>query len=76
MGGMSTAPSAENAAIFKARTNKWFAGLAWIVAGAGLVSTALSGQAEAVSGTGPLLLTAYLGWCCSGVRPLWSTTPA
>ena len=62
MGGMSTAPSAENAAIFKARTNKWFAGLAWIVAGAGLVSTALSGQAEAVSGTGPLLLTAYLGW--------------
>jgi hypothetical protein len=62
MGGMSTAPSAESAEIFKARTNKWFAGLAWAVAGAGLVSTALSGQAEAVSGTGPLLLTAYLGW--------------
>lgn len=62
MGGMSTAPHAENAAIFKARTNKWFAGLAWLIAGVGLVSTALSGGAEAVPGIGPLLLIAYLGW--------------
>jgi hypothetical protein len=59
---MSTAPHAENAAIFRARTNKWFAALAWLVAGIGLVTTALSGQIEAVSGTGPLLLIAYLGW--------------
>lgn len=59
---MSTEPHAENAAIFKARTNKWFAGLAWLVAGAGLVSTAVTGGAGSMLGTGPLLLIAYLGW--------------
>jgi hypothetical protein len=59
---MSTAPHAENAVIFKARTNKWFAGLAWLVAGVGLAGTAVTGGAGSMLGTGPLLLIAYLGW--------------
>lgn len=59
---MSTAPHAENAVIFKARTNKWFAALAWLVAGVGLVSTAATGGAASMLGIGPLLLIAYLGW--------------
>ena len=39
MGGMSTVPAAGNVEIFKARTNKWFAWLAWAVAVVGLVVT-------------------------------------
>src|SRR6476620_1411881 len=59
---MSTAPHAENTEIFKARTNKWFAGLSWLVAGVGLAGIALAGGAGALTGAGPLLLIAYLGW--------------
>ena len=59
---MSTVPHAGNAAIFKARTSKWFAGLSWLVAAVGLVNTAVTGGAGAMLGTGPLLLIAFLGW--------------
>ena len=59
---MSTAPHAENAEVFKARTNRWFAGLSWLVAGLGIAGIALTGGAGALIGAGPLLLIAYLGW--------------
>jgi hypothetical protein len=59
---MSTVPHAGNAAIFKARTNKWFAGFSWIVAAAGLAGLVVAGGMPALTGAGPLLLIAYLGW--------------
>jgi hypothetical protein len=62
MGGMSSAPHAGHVEVFKARTNKWFAGLAWAVAGFGLVVTAATAGPAALAGTAPLLLIAFLGW--------------
>src|SRR6476660_9041736 len=62
MGGMSTEPAAGNVEIFKARTNKWFAGLAWTVAVVGLVVTVAAAGPAALTGTAPLLLIAMLGW--------------
>lgn len=62
MGGMSTAPDAGNVEIFKARTNKWFAGLAWGVGLLGLVVTVASAGPAGLLGTAPLLLVAFLGW--------------
>ena len=59
---MSTVPHAGNAAIFKARTNKWFAGFSWFVAAAGLAGLVVAGGPGALSGVWPLLLIAYLGW--------------
>lgn len=59
---MSTLPHAGNAAIFKARTNKWFAGFSWLVAAAGLAGLVVAGGFPALSGAAPLLLIAYLGW--------------
>jgi hypothetical protein len=59
---MSTVPHAGNAAIFKARTNKWFAGFSWFVAAAGLAGLVVAGGISALAGAGPLLLIAYLGW--------------
>src|SRR6476620_6857877 len=59
---MSTVPHAGNAAIFKARTNKWFAGFSWFVAAAGLAGLVVAGGMPALAGAGPLLLIAYLGW--------------
>ena len=62
MGGMSTVPDAGNVEIFKARTNKWFAGLAWGVGLLGLVVTVASAGPAGLLGTAPLLLVAFLGW--------------
>ncbi|MFC7850617.1 PH domain-containing protein [Arthrobacter sp. NPDC057388] len=59
---MSTVPHAGNAAIFKARTNKWFAGFSWFVAAAGLAGLLVAGGLPAMAGSWPLLLIAYLGW--------------
>lgn len=59
---MSTVPAAGNVEIFKARTNKWFAWLAWTVAVIGLVVTVASAGPAALPTTGPLLLIALLGW--------------
>jgi hypothetical protein len=59
---MSTLPHAGNAAIFKARTNKWFAGFSWFVGAAGLAGLLMAGGVAALAGAGPLLLIAYLGW--------------
>ncbi|WP_083706349.1 PH domain-containing protein [Arthrobacter sp. QXT-31] len=59
---MSTVPHAGNAVIFKARTNKWFAGFSWFVAAAGLAGLMVAGGPGALSGVWPLLLIAYLGW--------------
>ncbi|MDP9692857.1 UNVERIFIED_ORG: hypothetical protein J2X79_000386 [Arthrobacter globiformis] len=59
---MSTVPHAGNAAIFKARTNKWFAGFSWFVAAAGLAGLVVAGGVPALAGAAPLLLIAYLGW--------------
>lgn len=59
---MSTVPHAGNAAIFKARTNKWFAGFSWFVAAAGLAGLVVAGGVPALTGAAPLLLIAYLGW--------------
>lgn len=59
---MSTVPHAGNAVIFKARTNKWFAGFSWFVAAAGLAGLVVAGGPGALSGVWPLLLIAYLGW--------------
>ncbi|APX04595.1 hypothetical protein BWQ92_17290 [Arthrobacter sp. QXT-31] len=55
-------PHAGNAVIFKARTNKWFAGFSWFVAAAGLAGLMVAGGPGALSGVWPLLLIAYLGW--------------
>ncbi|HKS03589.1 MAG TPA: PH domain-containing protein [Arthrobacter sp.] len=59
---MSTVPHAGNAAIFKARTNRWFAGFSWFVAAAGLAGLVVAGGLPALAGASPLLLIAYLGW--------------
>ncbi|XAS66315.1 PH domain-containing protein [Micrococcaceae bacterium Sec5.7] len=59
---MSTVPHAGNAEIFKARTNKWFAWISWLVAAFGLLVTVLTGGPGALVGAGPLLLIAFLGW--------------
>jgi len=59
---MSTVPHAGNAAIFKARTNKWFAGFSWFVAAAGLAGLVVAGGLPALAGAWPLLFIAYLGW--------------
>ena len=62
MGGMSTVPDAGNVEIFKARTNKWFACLAWAVAAVGIAATVASAGAAGLLSTAPLLLIAFLGW--------------
>lgn len=59
---MSTGSHAENEEVFKARTNKWFALLSWLVAGVGVAVTAATGGPGALVGTMPLLLLAFLGW--------------
>ena len=59
---MSSAPHAGHVEIFKARTNKWFAGLAWAVAAFGIVVTAVTAGPGMLAGTAPLLLIALLGW--------------
>jgi hypothetical protein len=59
---MSTVPHAGNAATFKARTNRWFAGFSWFVAAAGLAGLVVAGGLPALAGASPLLLIAYLGW--------------
>ncbi|WP_426996467.1 PH domain-containing protein [Pseudarthrobacter sp. N5] len=59
---MSTVPHAGNVEIFKARTNKWFACLSWLVAAFGLAVTVSTGGPEALVGAGPFLLIAFLGW--------------
>ncbi|MDQ0755627.1 hypothetical protein QFZ61_001614 [Arthrobacter sp. B3I4] len=62
MGGMSTVPDAGNVEIFKARTNKWFAWLAWAVAAFGLAVTVASAGPAGLLSSPPLLLIAFLGW--------------
>ncbi len=62
MGSMSSAPYAGKVEIFKARTNKWFALLAWMVAAAGIVGAVASGGPGALAGIAPLVLVAFLGW--------------
>jgi hypothetical protein len=59
---MSSVPHAGNVEVFKARTNKWFAWLSWLVAALGLAVTAAAGGPAALLGTGPLLLIGFLGW--------------
>ncbi|HSL35654.1 MAG TPA: PH domain-containing protein, partial [Arthrobacter sp.] len=59
---MSSAPHAGTVEIFKARTNAWFAWLSWSVAALGIVVTVITGGLEALAGTAPLLLIAFLGW--------------
>lgn len=62
MGGMSSVPDAGNVEIFKARTNKWFAWLAWAVAAFGVAVTVASAGIAGLLSTAPLLLIAFLGW--------------
>lgn len=59
---MSSAPHAGKVEVFKARTNKWFAWLAWAVAAFGIVVTAATAGPGALPGTAPLVLIAFLGW--------------
>ena len=59
---MSSAPHAGKVEVFKARTNKWFAWLAWAVAAFGIVVTAVTAGPGALPGTAPLVLIAFLGW--------------
>jgi hypothetical protein len=59
---MSSAPHAGNVEVFKARTNKWFALLAWAVAAFGVVATVAAAGPWALGGAAPLLLIAFLGW--------------
>jgi hypothetical protein len=59
---MSSVPHAGNVEVFKARTNKWFAWLSWLVAGLGIAVTAAVGGPGALLGAGPLLLIGFLGW--------------
>ncbi|MET4093345.1 PH domain-containing protein [Arthrobacter sp. UYCu712] len=59
---MSSAPHPGKVEVFKARTNKWFAWLAWAVAAFGIVVTAATAGPGALPGTAPLVLIAFLGW--------------
>ena len=59
---MSSTPHAGTVEIFKARTNFWFAWLSWSVAALGIVVTVMTAGLEALAGTAPLLLIAFLGW--------------
>jgi hypothetical protein len=55
-------PAAGNVEIFKARTNKWFAGLSWAVAAVGVGATVAAAGPRGLLSTGPLLLLAFVGW--------------
>jgi hypothetical protein len=59
---MSSAPHAGNVEVFKARTNKWFAGLAWAVAAFGAVATVATAGPSGLASAAPLVLIAFLGW--------------
>ncbi|WP_427171798.1 PH domain-containing protein [Arthrobacter sp. 92] len=59
---MSSVPHTGNVEVFRSRSNKVFAGLAWLVAAVGVVVTAVTGGPGALIGAGPLLLIGFLGW--------------
>ena len=65
---MSTAPHAGNVEVFKARTNKWFAGLSWLGGRrSGVAGTAVTAGPGALTGAAPAAAH-RLTWAgsCSG----------
>lgn len=59
---MSSVPYTGNVEVFRSRSNKVLAGVAWLVAALGVVVTAVTDGPGALIGAGPLLLIGFLGW--------------
>lgn len=60
--GMTDPNQKAESAVFKPRTSKWFAGIAWILAALGIVGAVAADGIDGLLVAWPMLAVAFLGW--------------